>query len=98
MRSSTGPSVFPAAAAPALAAAAAPGRESYARALAACVRDDGVDYEALRARAADLIRFLDENAGPLPAFRDAADRAGFYIDAYNACVLDEVRARPALAS
>lgn len=79
--------------APAVAAAAPPSAD-LARALAAYVHPDGVDYAGLRAHPADLDAYLRRVAGPLPKFRSPDDQKGFFIDVYNACVLSLIVTHP----
>src|SRR5579859_811606 len=64
---------------------------AWARVLERHVHDGAVDYAGLRRDRADLDHFLAEVAGDEPRFSGAADRKGFYIDVYNACVLALVR-------
>lgn len=65
----------------------------FTRILEEIVRAPRVDYAALQNRRADLGAYLDRLAGTDPAtLRSASDevRLAFWINAYNACMLDRV--------
>ena len=72
-----------------------PDHANFTRILADVVRAPRVDYAALQSRRADLTAYLDQLAGTDPTALKSASRAvrlAFWINAYNACMLDRVSA------
>lgn len=70
-----------------------PDHADFTRILADIVRTPRVDYAALKNRGADLGAYLDRLAATDPAALESASdevRLAFWINAYNACMLDRV--------
>jgi len=81
--------------------AAEPDYTEYARVLSAYVTDTGVDYEAWSAHKEDvaaLDSFLDQLAGVNPAGLAREAQKAFYINLYNAAMLQAVLERYPLKS
>ena len=94
----TGKTLLPSLLACALAASPAAAQEipdhaDFTGILADIVQTSRVDYAALQNRRADLAGYLDQLAGTDPATLESASaevQLAFWINAYNACMLDRV--------